>query len=152
MNKNGVEKLITLKNEIEKIQINNKNIECKVFGTGSTPGCSNPVEEFQKLTEIHPGNYCFYDYFQGNLSKFMDHHKSKKTQNLQKSEKLTVSSFWKLLFSIDWILPAKWSFMLCSVSRYFGVQRLHRYWCGFHSYFERFSPGNRYDFFFIKKD
>ena len=73
LNKNGVEKLITLKNEIEKIQINNKNIECKVVGTGSTPGCSNPVEEFKNLTEIHPGNYCFYDYFQGNISIFMDH-------------------------------------------------------------------------------
>jgi len=67
LNKNGVEKLITLKKGIEKIKINNKNIECKVVGTGSTPGCSNPVEEFKNLTEIHPGNYCFYDYFQVSI-------------------------------------------------------------------------------------
>ena len=31
------------------------------FGTGSTPSCSHFSEEMSKLTEIHPGNYIFYD-------------------------------------------------------------------------------------------
>ena len=35
--------------------------------TGSTPGCGYPVDEFKQLDELHPGNYCFYDYCQETL-------------------------------------------------------------------------------------
>ena len=31
------------------------------FGTGSTPSCSHYGREMSRLTEMHPGNYVFYD-------------------------------------------------------------------------------------------
>lgn len=30
-------------------------------GTGSTPSCSHTTPLMERLTEIHPGNYVFYD-------------------------------------------------------------------------------------------
>ncbi len=40
-------------------------IEVKHQGIGSTPSCSQTASEgasiYTKLTEIHPGNYVFYD-------------------------------------------------------------------------------------------
>jgi D-serine deaminase-like pyridoxal phosphate-dependent protein len=37
------------------------NTPCPTVGIGSTPSCSQPVESMKSLTEIHPGNYVFYD-------------------------------------------------------------------------------------------
>ena len=41
------------------------NTPIQILGIGSTPSCSQPVENLSKcyneLTEIHPGNYAFYD-------------------------------------------------------------------------------------------
>ncbi|XP_039266768.1 D-serine dehydratase-like isoform X2 [Styela clava] len=36
-------------------------IQCKHYGLGSTPTCSQPTEMMRKVTEWHPGNYVFYD-------------------------------------------------------------------------------------------
>lgn len=36
-------------------------IECKSVGVGSTPTASRPSEAMKHLTELHPGNYLFYD-------------------------------------------------------------------------------------------
>ncbi|XP_062813861.1 D-serine dehydratase isoform X3 [Anolis carolinensis] len=36
-------------------------VACDVSSIGSTPSCSHPVPEMAKLTEVHPGNYIFYD-------------------------------------------------------------------------------------------
>ena len=36
-------------------------IDVANFGIGSTPSCSHPGEKMRQLTEIHPGNYVFYD-------------------------------------------------------------------------------------------
>ncbi|XP_075876781.1 D-serine dehydratase isoform X2 [Nelusetta ayraudi] len=35
-------------------------ITCK-SSIGSTPSCSHPVEDMAQLSEVHPGNYTFYD-------------------------------------------------------------------------------------------
>lgn len=35
-----------------------------IFGTGSTPTCSLPIELNRELSEFHPGNYIFHDYEQ----------------------------------------------------------------------------------------
>ncbi|XP_061694439.1 D-serine dehydratase isoform X2 [Syngnathoides biaculeatus] len=35
-------------------------ITCK-SSIGSTPSCSHPVQEMAQLSEVHPGNYIFYD-------------------------------------------------------------------------------------------
>ncbi|KAF0047317.1 hypothetical protein F2P81_000950 [Scophthalmus maximus] len=35
-------------------------ITCK-SSIGSTPSCSHPVKEMAQLSEVHPGNYVFYD-------------------------------------------------------------------------------------------
>ncbi|XP_054586236.2 D-serine dehydratase isoform X3 [Nothobranchius furzeri] len=35
-------------------------ITCK-SSIGSTPSCSHPVQDMSKLSEVHPGNYIFYD-------------------------------------------------------------------------------------------
>ncbi|KAM8839171.1 D-serine dehydratase isoform 1-T2 [Synchiropus picturatus] len=35
-------------------------ISCK-SSIGSTPSCSHPVKEMEQLSEVHPGNYAFYD-------------------------------------------------------------------------------------------
>ncbi|KAM6422448.1 D-serine dehydratase-like [Rhynochetos jubatus] len=36
-------------------------VPCPQATIGSTPSCSHPVPEMAQLTEIHPGNYLFYD-------------------------------------------------------------------------------------------
>ena len=43
--------------------LKDQGLEVKHQGIGSTPSCSQNVEgmEFKSLTEIHPGNYVFYD-------------------------------------------------------------------------------------------
>ncbi|XP_041659840.1 D-threo-3-hydroxyaspartate dehydratase isoform X1 [Cheilinus undulatus] len=35
-------------------------ITCK-SSIGSTPSCSHPVKDMEQLSEVHPGNYAFYD-------------------------------------------------------------------------------------------
>uniref|UniRef100_A0A8C4XPK7 D-serine dehydratase-like domain-containing protein n=1 Tax=Falco tinnunculus TaxID=100819 RepID=A0A8C4XPK7_FALTI len=36
-------------------------VSCPQATIGSTPSCSHPVPEMAQLTELHPGNYLFYD-------------------------------------------------------------------------------------------
>nr|XP_047909779.1 D-threo-3-hydroxyaspartate dehydratase-like [Anser cygnoides] len=36
-------------------------VPCPQASIGSTPSCSHPVPEMAELTEVHPGNYIFYD-------------------------------------------------------------------------------------------
>jgi D-serine deaminase-like pyridoxal phosphate-dependent protein len=36
-------------------------ISCPRLGIGSTPSCSHPIKEMKSITELHPGNYAFYD-------------------------------------------------------------------------------------------
>ncbi|XP_068529274.1 D-serine dehydratase-like isoform X2 [Anas acuta] len=36
-------------------------VPCPQASIGSTPSCSHPVPEMSELTEVHPGNYIFYD-------------------------------------------------------------------------------------------
>ncbi|XP_075602999.1 D-serine dehydratase-like isoform X2 [Balearica regulorum gibbericeps] len=36
-------------------------VPCPQASIGSTPSCSHPVPEMAQLTELHPGNYLFYD-------------------------------------------------------------------------------------------
>ncbi|XP_030300784.1 uncharacterized protein LOC103534388 isoform X4 [Calypte anna] len=36
-------------------------VPCPQASIGSTPSCSHPVPEMSQLTEVHPGNYLFYD-------------------------------------------------------------------------------------------
>jgi D-serine deaminase-like pyridoxal phosphate-dependent protein len=43
------------------------NITCPTVAVGSTPTCSNPAANLQGVTEIHPGNYIFYDLFQSSI-------------------------------------------------------------------------------------
>ncbi|XP_067109776.1 D-serine dehydratase [Osmerus mordax] len=43
---------------IEKLK--SLGITCK-SSIGSTPSCSHPVTDMAKLSEVHPGNYTFYD-------------------------------------------------------------------------------------------
>lgn len=35
-----------------------------VVGVGSTPTCSNPPNALPNVTEMHPGNYIYYDTMQ----------------------------------------------------------------------------------------
>lgn len=44
---------------VERLKSN--GIECKTYGLGSTPVCSQPSETTRKVTEWHPGCYIFYD-------------------------------------------------------------------------------------------
>ena len=82
LNKDAVEKLVNLKAKIQDLKIDGiDQIEIPVIGTGSTPGksylkrffvrpylgCSQPIPEYDKLDEIHPGNYCFFDSTQVSL-------------------------------------------------------------------------------------
>ena len=82
LNKDSVEKLANLKAKIQNLKIDGiDKIEIPVIGTGSTPGksylkrffvrpylgCSQPIPEYEKLDEIHPGNYCFFDSTQVSL-------------------------------------------------------------------------------------
>lgn len=43
---------------MEKLQ--SVGITCK-SSIGSTPSCSHPVKDMARLSEVHPGNYVFYD-------------------------------------------------------------------------------------------
>merc|ERR1711920_14645 len=38
-----------------------------MVGVGSTPTCSNPPTHLDGVTEIHPGNFCYYDQMQVKL-------------------------------------------------------------------------------------
>eukprot|EP00026_Physarum_polycephalum_P009984 Phypoly_transcript_10127.p1 GENE.Phypoly_transcript_10127~~Phypoly_transcript_10127.p1 ORF type:complete len:359 (+),score=39.60 Phypoly_transcript_10127:124-1200(+) len=51
--------VVTLKEKV--------NVECKVVSVGSTPTCSHLPENMGKITEIHPGNYVFYDWMNAEL-------------------------------------------------------------------------------------
>ncbi|KAM8810446.1 D-serine dehydratase-like [Eudromia elegans] len=42
-------------------------VPCPQASMGSTPSCSHPVPEMGGLTELHPGNYLFYDLQQVQL-------------------------------------------------------------------------------------
>nr|XP_021156373.1 uncharacterized protein LOC102098018 [Columba livia] len=42
-------------------------VPCPQASMGSTPSCSHPVPEMSQLTELHPGNYLFYDLQQTQL-------------------------------------------------------------------------------------
>ncbi|XP_009886980.1 PREDICTED: uncharacterized protein LOC104289691 [Charadrius vociferus] len=42
-------------------------VPCPQASIGSTPSCSHPVPEMAQLTELHPGNYLFYDLQQTQL-------------------------------------------------------------------------------------
>ncbi|KAJ8352357.1 hypothetical protein SKAU_G00238330 [Synaphobranchus kaupii] len=44
---------------MEKLQAN--GIHCPRSSIGSTPSCSHPVPDMAQLSEVHPGNYVFYD-------------------------------------------------------------------------------------------
>lgn len=48
-------------------RLEENNIKCSEYGTGSTPTCSQATNELGKLTELHPGNYVFYDAQQWSL-------------------------------------------------------------------------------------
>ncbi|XP_066919255.1 D-serine dehydratase-like [Clytia hemisphaerica] len=54
--------LVAFKNKLEAA-----GIECKTYGIGSTPTCSQPCEAMRQLTEWHPGNYILYDQMQKNI-------------------------------------------------------------------------------------
>ncbi|XP_041352165.1 D-threo-3-hydroxyaspartate dehydratase-like [Gigantopelta aegis] len=54
-----VEKIQHLKNRLQK-----EGIDCITVGLGSTPSCAKPSEKFSAMTELHPGNYIFFDYEQ----------------------------------------------------------------------------------------
>ena len=45
-------------------RLKEEGLECSSFGIGSTPSCSHPTDKFQSVTELHPGNYVFYDHQQ----------------------------------------------------------------------------------------
>ena len=42
-------------------------MKCIDVGIGSTPSCSHPTPALSALSEIHPGNYVFYDAMQMEL-------------------------------------------------------------------------------------
>eukprot|EP00929_Paragymnodinium_shiwhaense_P038512 TRINITY_DN20338_c0_g1_i1.p1 TRINITY_DN20338_c0_g1~~TRINITY_DN20338_c0_g1_i1.p1 ORF type:complete len:390 (-),score=96.72 TRINITY_DN20338_c0_g1_i1:350-1519(-) len=42
-------------------------ISCKTVGVGSTPTCSNPPAHLEGVTEMHPGNFVYYDWMQVRL-------------------------------------------------------------------------------------
>ena len=44
--------------------LKSENIQCQMYGIGSTPTCSNPTSSMSALTEWHPGNYILYDKMQ----------------------------------------------------------------------------------------
>lgn len=43
------------------------NSPCSNIGVGSTPTCSNPPSNLHGVTEMHPGNYLYYDMMQVEL-------------------------------------------------------------------------------------
>jgi D-serine deaminase-like pyridoxal phosphate-dependent protein len=42
-------------------------LDVKETSIGSTPSLSNPLEGYQGITELHPGNYIFFDAMQAEL-------------------------------------------------------------------------------------
>ncbi|XP_050164128.1 D-threo-3-hydroxyaspartate dehydratase-like [Myiozetetes cayanensis] len=48
-------------------RLRQEGIPCPEATIGSTPSCSHPVPEMSQLTEVHPGNYLFYDLQQTQL-------------------------------------------------------------------------------------
>ncbi|KAG0703352.1 D-serine dehydratase [Chionoecetes opilio] len=48
-------------------RIRGRGVPCPVVGIGSTPTCSHPSPSMKRLTELHPGNYIFYDVQQMTL-------------------------------------------------------------------------------------
>jgi D-serine deaminase-like pyridoxal phosphate-dependent protein len=42
-------------------------IECDMVGVGSTPTSSNPPSHLNGVTEMHPGNYIYYDWMQAKV-------------------------------------------------------------------------------------
>uniref|UniRef100_A0A8D0L963 D-serine dehydratase-like domain-containing protein n=1 Tax=Sphenodon punctatus TaxID=8508 RepID=A0A8D0L963_SPHPU len=42
-------------------ELQKAGVACPASSIGSTPSCSHPVADMGKLTEVHPGNYIFYD-------------------------------------------------------------------------------------------
>ena len=43
------------------VKLKGLGVQVRNWGIGSTPSCSHEGEEMKRLTEIHPGNYVFYD-------------------------------------------------------------------------------------------
>ena len=52
----AIQTITRLANKLQSMGIPVHNV-----GTGSTPSCSHASTQMKKLTEIHPGNYVFYD-------------------------------------------------------------------------------------------
>ncbi|XP_019615073.1 PREDICTED: uncharacterized protein LOC109462877 [Branchiostoma belcheri] len=48
-------------------RLKQEGIECPTVSIGSTPTCSQPADSMGQLTEVHPGNYIFYDVQQSLL-------------------------------------------------------------------------------------
>ncbi|XP_078621834.1 D-serine dehydratase-like isoform X1 [Branchiostoma floridae x Branchiostoma japonicum] len=48
-------------------KLKKEGIECPTVSIGSTPTCSQPADTMAQLTEVHPGNYIFYDVQQSLL-------------------------------------------------------------------------------------
>lgn len=48
-------------------RIKTRGVACPAVGIGSTPTCSHPSPSMRQLTELHPGNYIFYDVQQMTL-------------------------------------------------------------------------------------
>jgi len=44
---------------VERLKV--EGLDCPTWGIGSTPSCSHRTDKFQAVTELHPGNYVFYD-------------------------------------------------------------------------------------------
>lgn len=63
-NKQSVRKLVTLVEKIKAIEVLGSIVKVPVVGTGSTPGCCHPIDEYKLLNELHPGNYSLMDAFQ----------------------------------------------------------------------------------------
>jgi len=61
--KKTIEKLITLAEGIKK----ETGISCPRIAIGSTPSCSQPIADMKEISEMHPGNYVFYDSQQYSL-------------------------------------------------------------------------------------
>ncbi|KAF7245733.1 D-threo-3-hydroxyaspartate dehydratase [Varanus komodoensis] len=46
---------------LDRHKLQEAGLSCSVCSIGSTPTCSRPVPKMGRLTEVHPGNYIFYD-------------------------------------------------------------------------------------------
>ena len=68
--KDAREKSILKINQVA-VMLRNQGIQVNHQGIGSTPSCSQDVSDnasYDTLTEIHPGNYVFYDQMQKIVS------------------------------------------------------------------------------------